>query len=82
MSIKNFDTAITESATFGQMPATTQALYFRLLANTDENGIVNPARVYRILGSSEDDAKILFRKGFINDVDGIYAEVVNERGKG
>ncbi len=60
-----FTQKITESDAFLDMPATTQNLYFHLCMNADDDGFVgNPKRIERMIGSSADDNKILYSKGF------------------
>lgn len=51
---------------FMQMPLTTQALYFHLAINADDEGFVsNPHTIQRMIGASEDDFKLLMAKSFI-----------------
>ena len=60
-----FTPKITESDAFLDMPATSQNLYFHLCMNADDDGFVgNPKRIERMIGSSPDDNRILFSKGF------------------
>jgi hypothetical protein len=50
---------------FIDMPSSTQALYFQLGMHADDDGFVGPKKVMRIMGTSEDDLKILIAKKFI-----------------
>jgi hypothetical protein len=60
-----FTPKITESDSFLDMPATSQNLYFHLCMNADDDGFVgNPKRIERMIGSSPDDNRILYSKGF------------------
>ena len=61
-----FSRKIVESDAFLDMPLSTQALYFHLNMEADDDGFVNsPKRVQRLIGASEDDFKILLAKRFI-----------------
>ncbi len=53
------------SAKFLKMPASSQALYFHLGLNADDDGVVEAFSIMRIIGSTADDLKILIAKGFI-----------------
>lgn len=61
-----FSVQITESDAFLDMPLSSQALYFHLSMNADDEGFVNsPKRVVRMVGASEDDLKLLLTKRFL-----------------
>ena len=61
-----FTKKITESDAFLEMPLTTQCLYFHLNMYADDDGFVNnPKRVMRVIGSNDDDLKVLISKNFI-----------------
>ena len=61
-----FSLDIINTDNFLEMPATTQLLYFHLSLRADDDGFVSsPKRIIRLLGSSEDDLKILFSKQYI-----------------
>ena len=61
-----FAKKITESDAFLDMPASTQALYFHLNMAADDDGFVNnPKKIQRMVGSSDDDFKLLIAKSFI-----------------
>jgi len=61
-----FTKKITESDAFLDMPLSTQALYFHLNMNADDEGFVNNAkRIQRNIGASDDDLKLLILKKFI-----------------
>lgn len=61
-----FSKSIIDSDLFLDMPATTQMLYFHLAMRADDDGFINnPKRIMRMVGSSEDDMKILIAKQFI-----------------
>ncbi len=47
------------------MPPTTQNLYFHLVLNTDDDGVVEAFPVMRLIGATEDDLKILVEKVFV-----------------
>lgn len=60
-----FTDKITESDAFLDMPLTTQALYFHLCMNADDDGFVNrPKKIQRMIGASDDDLKLLLAKRF------------------
>ena len=61
-----FSKQITDADPFLDMPLSTQALYFHLNMNADDDGFVNsPKRISRTIGASEDDLKLLIAKNFI-----------------
>lgn len=61
-----FSKDITDSDAFTSMPLSTQALYFHLGMNADDDGVVNsPKAIQRSLGASPDDLRILVAKRFI-----------------
>ena len=65
-----FSPDIVESDAFLDMPVSSQALYFHLGMDADDDGFVNPKRIMRLVGASEDDLKILTAKRFILSFDG------------
>lgn len=60
-----FSPDITESDAFLEMPASAHSLYFHLGMYADDDGFVNPRKIMRMLGSSEDDLKVLLAKRFL-----------------
>lgn len=61
-----FAKTIIDSDAFLDMPLTTQALYFHLSMRADDDGFVNnPKKIQRMVGASDDDAKLLIAKQFI-----------------
>lgn len=60
-----FSKAITESDIFLDMPLTTQALYFHLGMQADDDGFVSPNRILRMIGCQPDDLKVLITKNFV-----------------
>ena len=61
-----FSKDITESDAFADMPLTTQALYFHLGMNADDDGFINNAkRIQRGIGASADDLNLLIAKKFL-----------------
>lgn len=60
-----FAKTIINSARFLKMPAETQALYFHLGLNADDDGIVEAYNVIRSTGVAEDNLKLLVAKEFI-----------------
>lgn len=61
-----FSQQITESDAFTSMPLSTQALYFHLGMNADDDGVLDsPKRVQRMVGASDDDMNLLMAKNFI-----------------
>lgn len=47
------------------MPTSTQALYFHLGMNADDDGFVNPKKIMRMMGAVDDDLKVLIGKRFV-----------------
>ena len=60
-----FNLKIVDSAKFLKMPISSQLLYFHLGLRADDDGIVEAYNILRLIGSSEDDLKVLVSKGFI-----------------
>ena len=61
-----FSLQIVDTDAFLDMPVSSQVLYFHLAMRADDEGFVSsPKKVMRMLGSSEDDYKVLAAKKFI-----------------
>ena len=61
-----FAKTIIDSDAFLDMPASAQCLYFHLSMRADDEGFVNsPRKIQRMVGASEDDARLLIAKNFI-----------------
>ncbi len=60
-----FDLAIVRSDQFLDMALSTQALYFHLGMNADDDGFVTPRMIMRMLGSTIDELKVLISKEFV-----------------
>jgi hypothetical protein len=64
-SKRMFSKRLTESARFLQMPLSTQALYFHLGLNADDDGVVEAYNVMQVIGCAQDDLKVLVSKGYV-----------------
>lgn len=63
-----FSLQIVDSDAFLDMPASSQLLYFHLSMRADDDGFIsNPKKILRMIGSGEDDLKVLLAKRFILD---------------
>ena len=61
-----FAKTIIDSDAFLDMPLSTQSLYFHLSMRADDDGFINnPKKIQRMIGASDDDARILSAKNFI-----------------
>ena len=61
-----FAKTIIDSDAFLEMPLSAQALYFHLSMRADDDGFINnPKKIQKIVGSSEDDLKLLCLKNFV-----------------
>ena len=61
-----FAKTIIDSDSFLDMPLSAQALYFHLSMRADDEGFVNnPKKIQRMVGASDDDARLLIAKRFI-----------------
>lgn len=60
-----FSRTITESGRFLKMPPSSQALYFQLGMNADDDGVVEAYKVMKLTASNDDDLKVLVSKNFI-----------------
>lgn len=68
-----FSKSIVQSDAFLDMPLSSQALYFQLGMEADDDGFVNsPKRTQKLINANEDDLKLLLAKSFLIDMgDGI-----------
>lgn len=64
-----FSKDITENDAFLDMPLSTQALYFHLGMQADDDGFVSPKRIVRMIGAQTDDLRILVAKKFVLEFD-------------
>lgn len=70
MPKRMFNTVITDTDTFLDLPATSQNLYFHLGMHGDDDGFVSsPKRIMRSVGSSEQDMKNLVTAGYVIQFD-------------
>lgn len=69
---------IVSSARFLKMPPSTQNLYFHLIVNADDDGIVEGFTIMRLIGSTEDDLKVLAAKGFVSVLNEDLVTFVND----
>ncbi len=60
-----FSLKIVGSDAFLEMPTSARELYFQLGMYADDDGFVNPRKIMRMIGSSEDDIKVLISKRFV-----------------
>lgn len=61
-----FARSIIDSDVFLDMPLTTQALYFHLGMQADDDGFVaSPKKLVRMIGASQEDMQELIKKNFI-----------------
>ena len=59
-----FSPDIVGSDAFLEMPTSSRELYFQLGMYADDDGFVNPKKIVRLVGASDDDLKILITKRF------------------
>ena len=65
-----FSLLVIDTDIFLDMPLSSQALYFHLSMRADDDGFIgNAKKIQRMIGSSDDDFKILLAKGFIFNFD-------------
>ncbi len=61
-----FSKKVIDTDYFLDLPATTQMLYFHLALRADDDGFISaPKRIMRMIGSSDDDYKLLIAKEFV-----------------
>lgn len=61
-----FSRDIVQSDAFLDMPSSSQALYFHLGMEADDDGFVgNPKKIQKVIGTGDDDMKILLAKRFV-----------------
>ncbi len=59
-----FSQDIVDSDAFLDMPMSCQLLYYHLGMRADDDGFVNPKKIMRMIGASDDDLKVLVSKRF------------------
>lgn len=60
-----FNTSVTTTDIFIEMPQSTQFLYFHLGMHVDDDGFVGPRKVMRMIGSNQDDLNILIARKYL-----------------
>lgn len=60
-----FSLDIVASDAFLDMPTSSRELYFHLGMYADDDGFVNPRKIMRMVGATDDDLKILLTKRFV-----------------
>lgn len=60
-----FSLKIVSSDAFLDMPTSSRELYFQLGMYADDDGFVNPKKIVRMIGASDDDIKVLIGKRFL-----------------
>ena len=61
-----FSLKVVDTDAFLDMPQSSQLLYFHLAMRADDDGFVsNPKKIMRMLGTQDDDIKVLVLKKFI-----------------
>ena len=60
-----FSPKIVASDAFLDMPTSSRELYFQLGMYADDDGFINPRKIIRMVGASEDDLKVLIAKRFV-----------------
>ena len=60
-----FSKEIIGSDSFLDLPVSSRELYFQLGMYADDDGFVSPKKVIRMVGSSDDDLKILLAKEYV-----------------
>lgn len=69
----NYDTSdyFFETDKFLEMDLEVQALYFHLLVNSDDDGVVlNPKAITRMVGADEEMLENLIKDGYIENIEG------------
>lgn len=73
-----FSKRITSSTRFLKMPLSTQALYFHLGLNADDDGVVEAFVIMNQLGATEDELRILVAKGFVTILNEDLVSYIND----
>lgn len=60
-----FSRSVVESARFLKMPVSSQNLYFHLVMNADDDGIVEAYSVINLIRANKDDLRVLHARGFV-----------------
>lgn len=61
-----FSMKIVDTDAFLEMPQSSQLLYFHLAMRADDDGFIsNPRRIMKMIGSNDDDFKVLLLKRFL-----------------
>lgn len=78
-SKRMFSKTITSSAKFIKMPAETQALYFHLCMNADDDWVCEAFSIMRLIGSTEDSIRILHAKWFVTILNEDLVTLITDR---
>lgn len=70
--------SIINSARFLKMPVDTQALYFHLCLNADDDGVVEAWQVMKQIGSSEDNLRVLASKALVRILNDDLVSLIND----
>ena len=73
-----FARKIVKSARFLKMPLSSQALYFQLGVEADDDGVVEAFPVLMTCGAREDDLKVLVAKGFVTILNEDLVTFIND----
>lgn len=60
-----FSHRIVASDAFLDMPVSSRELYFQLGMYADDDGFINPKKIIRMVGASDDDIKVLITRRFV-----------------
>lgn len=69
---------ITNSGDFLTMPISSQALYFHLCINADDDGAVDAYKLLKLGNFGDDDIKVLYAKKYIYKLESNYVYVITD----
>lgn len=73
-----FSNRVANSATFLQMPAESQLLFFHMVLRADDDGIVESYPLMKLLGTTPDSFRVLIARGFIQQLNEDQVVVISE----
>lgn len=56
---------VVDDDTFLEMPASARLLYYDLAIRADDDGIISPKRIMKMINASDDDLRVLIAKHYV-----------------
>lgn len=73
-----FSNRVANSASFLQMPAESQLLFFHMVLRADDDGVVESYPILKLLGVAPDSFKVLLARGYVKQLNEDQVVVISE----